>query len=91
MTIVIFIIIVHMSSFEKKNASRNMLKKYTLYLVNTIDTSVLWGYVLLLFLVINILHNVYCVKRLNKHILLLFLNSYLTKIIFVSLILFCAK
>jgi len=44
-------------------------------LMNTTDTSVLWGYVLLI-LAINILHNVYCVKSLDKHILLLILNSH---------------
>ena len=50
--------------------------------MNTIDTSVLWGYVLFI-LAINILH-VYCVKCLDKHILLLILNSYNDNICFVD-------
>jgi len=43
--------------------------------MNTIDSSVLWGYVLLI-LAINILHNDYCVNSLDKHLLLLILNSH---------------
>jgi len=42
--------------------------------MNTIDTSVLWRYVLLI-LAINILH-VYCVKCLDEYLLLLILNSH---------------